>query len=151
MHVEGGCFCNAVRYVFDGEPLSKGLCHCPDCKKVTGSAFAAYFTVRTADLRLTGRLARTVGTSGKGTDTTRNFCPACGTTVFGGGPGGDAINLYAGTFDDPSLFVPDIAIYTATRAAWAHVAPGALPELERLPGHPGPSRVGQVRTEAAPS
>ena len=147
MHVAGGCFCGQVRYVFDGTPLSQGLCHCPDCKKVTGSAFAAYFTVHRDDLRMTGSLARTFGTSGRGTETQRNFCPSCGTTVFGGGPGGEAINLYAGTFDDPALFAPETAIYVDARVAWAHLAPGTVPERDRLPDHAGPARVGAVRTE----
>jgi hypothetical protein len=38
----GGCLCGAVRYKTIGEPFKSGLCHCADCRKVTGSSFLAY-------------------------------------------------------------------------------------------------------------
>ena len=37
--VTGGCLCEAVRYEYDGEVGPAGICHCRDCRHVTGSAF----------------------------------------------------------------------------------------------------------------
>src|SRR5207248_1250076 len=37
----GGCLCGKTRYSADAEPAFVGLCHCHDCQKFTGSAFAA--------------------------------------------------------------------------------------------------------------
>ena len=32
----GGCQCGGVRYRLKGEPYKSGLCHCTDCRQVTG-------------------------------------------------------------------------------------------------------------------
>ncbi|WP_041548911.1 GFA family protein, partial [Chamaesiphon minutus] len=37
----GGCMCGAIRYECSAEPIAMGLCHCQDCQRATGSAFAA--------------------------------------------------------------------------------------------------------------
>ena len=38
MKIEGGCYCGAVRYVVDGEPMMKAQCHCRECQYITGGA-----------------------------------------------------------------------------------------------------------------
>ena len=37
---EGGCICGAVRYRLTSEPLTFYACHCTDCRRHTGTAFA---------------------------------------------------------------------------------------------------------------
>jgi len=37
---QGGCLCGAVRYTAEADPTSATVCHCRDCQKFTGSAFA---------------------------------------------------------------------------------------------------------------
>jgi len=41
MEIKGGCLCGAVRYTAQADPTSATVCHCRDCQKFTGSAFAA--------------------------------------------------------------------------------------------------------------
>ncbi len=38
--IAGGCLCGKVRYSANTEPAFVGVCHCKDCQKFTGSAFA---------------------------------------------------------------------------------------------------------------
>ena len=38
MNVEGGCYCGALRYQAEGEPLFKGQCHCRECQYITGGS-----------------------------------------------------------------------------------------------------------------
>ena len=38
--IAGGCLCGKVRYSASGDPAFVGVCHCTDCQKFTGSAFA---------------------------------------------------------------------------------------------------------------
>jgi hypothetical protein len=40
MEIKGGCLCGAVRYTAETDPTSATVCHCRDCQKFTGSAFA---------------------------------------------------------------------------------------------------------------
>ena len=64
---------------------------------------------------------------------TREFCAECGTHLVTRVPGLPAVVLKVGTFDDPSLFNPKMAIHTLDKQAFHHV-PDGMPAFERLPG-----------------
>jgi hypothetical protein len=51
--VKGSCLCGAVAFEIDGSGTPIELCHCPRCRKAYGSAFAATFYVKLAQLRWT--------------------------------------------------------------------------------------------------
>jgi len=38
MRLEGGCYCGAVRYVAEGEPVLRAQCDCRGCQHVSGRA-----------------------------------------------------------------------------------------------------------------
>src|SRR6266566_6665254 len=38
MRLEGGCYCGAVRYVAEGEPVLRAQCHCRACQHISGGA-----------------------------------------------------------------------------------------------------------------
>ncbi|MGH7052276.1 MAG: GFA family protein, partial [Stellaceae bacterium] len=40
MDLQGGCVCGAVRYRLTAAPLIVHACHCRDCQRLTGAAFA---------------------------------------------------------------------------------------------------------------
>ena len=49
----GRCVCDAVRYRLDAPPLFTHACHCLDCQKKTGTAFAMTTIVLRDDLVIT--------------------------------------------------------------------------------------------------
>ncbi|HEX4113745.1 MAG TPA: GFA family protein, partial [Stellaceae bacterium] len=43
----GGCACGAVRYRLESAPMFVHCCHCRDCQRQTGSAFALNALIET--------------------------------------------------------------------------------------------------------
>ena len=41
-HLEGGCFCGALRYRVEGEPDDAGYCHCRMCQRAAGAPVLAW-------------------------------------------------------------------------------------------------------------
>ena len=41
MKMEGRCYCGALRYRVEGEPMFKGQCHCRECQYISGGAVNA--------------------------------------------------------------------------------------------------------------
>jgi hypothetical protein len=58
MEIKGSCLCGAVRYIAEADPTSATVCHCRDCQKFTGSAFAALVRVTKEALTIEGTLKK---------------------------------------------------------------------------------------------
>jgi hypothetical protein len=128
--LSGGCACGAVRYDAEVEPVVMLNCHCRDCQRATGSAYAAIVVVPKAAVRIEGELRyqKTIGDSGKAVE--RGFCPACGSPVavrLEKLP--DILGLQAGSLDDPSLHRPAMDLFTESAQPWDHT----LGETKKLP------------------
>ena len=50
--IKGSCLCGGVRYEYDGEIDEISICHCSQCRKAQGSAFAAVSPVATERFRI---------------------------------------------------------------------------------------------------
>ena len=121
MKLEGGCYCGAVRYVAEGEPMFAGYCYCADCRKASGSGFIPFMGYAATSVRFSGPSRQVRSPSLRG-EAVRNFCPTCGGLVFGGEIGkDDFFTIYAGSLDDPSRFEPKIAIFGRNRLAWVEI------------------------------
>ncbi|EYE96829.1 GFA family protein [Aspergillus ruber CBS 135680] len=116
----GGCFCGKVRIKYNGQPLASGLCHCLDCRKLTGALYTYNYVVRSAELDISGSLKEVAKTSDSGNNIRNFFCPDCGTPLFGQKIKSDRdfneiTILRAGIFDDIQILndrKPEAEIYT---------------------------------------
>ncbi|MCB1517959.1 MAG: GFA family protein [Hyphomicrobiaceae bacterium] len=125
--------CGAVRYTVRGAPRFSGICNCRDCQKATGSAFSAFMMYPVANFELTGETRAYDHICDAGTPSRRNFCPTCGSTVFGGGEeGGEDVNIYAGTLDDPDVFEPKMQIFVRSRRQWAQIPADKIKEYDAM-------------------
>jgi hypothetical protein len=130
----GGCLCGAVRYEARGEPVYAGHCYCSDCRKASGSGFAPFMGFAASALRFSGETRVFTCKAANGGDADRNFCPVCGSLVFGGIVGEvDQHTIYAGSLDDPSRFYPTMVIFNRDRPEWALLPPGVT-VFETMPG-----------------
>jgi hypothetical protein len=132
----GQCLCGAVKYeveIPEDSPYG-GLCHCKDCQRYTGTAFASSLMVPKAGMKLTGELKFFAKGTDRGTSMDRGFCPTCGSNVLcQSNAWDDQYVLSAGTLDDSSVYKPKVNIFT--RSAHAHVfSTDDLPKFEAMPG-----------------
>jgi hypothetical protein len=112
----GGCACGAITFECDVEPIIMLNCHCRNCQRASGSAFAPVVFVPKTGIGLLGkpRYYGRVGDAGKSVE--RGFCPSCGSQVtmkMERFP--DALGLQAGCLDDPSMYKPSMDIFIAVQ------------------------------------
>ena len=129
----GGCICRAVRYECSAEPVMMANCHCRDCQKAGGGAFAPAVIVPKASLKITGEAKFHDTQSDSGNIVSRGFCPNCGSRLFGKTAAmPDLMAVMAGSLDDPSWYQPRMDIYTASAQPWDHMNP-QLPKFQKSP------------------
>ncbi len=122
----GGCLCGAVRYRCAEAPLMTGSCHCRDCQRATGAAFATLVIFAKGIVTVDGdALVMRAYTGESGKKVYRSHCAECGSPVlaeYDVTP--DFIAVMAGTLDDPGLVEPQWCIYTASKQPWVELPPG---------------------------
>lgn len=130
--VTGGCLCGSVRYQYDGDVGPAAICHCADCRRVTGSAFNVSVRMQKEHFRLvSGELQSFTVKAESGNDVTRFFCPACGSPIYTLPPHRpDSYFVKAGSLDDPTLVKPAHQAWTSSAVSWAHIPPD-LPSFEK--------------------
>ena len=123
----GGCFCGAVRYVARGEPLNVRVCHCDNCRRITGSAFFARALFPAEAVEISGETEATMTSE----HLARRFCPKCGSHVFGERPDGRAVTL--GTLDAPERLPPQEHVFVSRKLPWLKLDDGLPQHAEWAP------------------
>lgn len=134
MKLEGGCYCGAVRYSAEGEPMMKAQCHCRECQYMTGGGPNMFMAMPLDGFKYTKGAPKQFSRTDLERPVTREFCAECGTHLVTRVPGLPAVVLKVGTLDDPTVFAPQAAIYTVDKQPFHHI-PADMPAFERLPRH----------------
>jgi hypothetical protein len=106
-----------VRFSVESFSALAAHCHCSQCRKFHGAAFATL--VETTGLNWLGGEEYLTEFTGK-LGATRTFCSCCGSSI-GFRPKGAAIEqteIAIALFDDPIPVTPDAHIHTASGANW---------------------------------
>ncbi|MEE9292268.1 MAG: GFA family protein [Acidobacteriota bacterium] len=128
--LDGSCQCGKVGYRVTGEPDYMAHCHCIDCRKMHGAAFATYVGVpRSGFTWVSGEDQLTTFKVESGT--IRGFCRTCG-SILASWTEGEPGNIYitAGTLDSPIAKRPENHIWVRSRAPWFEIRDG-LPQKEK--------------------
>ncbi len=119
--VEGGCLCGAVRFHLDRSAVvGSNHCHCRDCQRATGSAFATFCAVPEAAFALDRGGPRSFTVKGEsGGDVARFFCGECGSQLY------SAVTVMPGFFfvksgslDDASWMEPASDFWGSSAQPW---------------------------------
>lgn len=117
------CACGALRIACEGEPARVSICHCLDCKRRSGSAFAYGATFAAEQTAASGDFRTFTRTSDEGRWARFHFCPACGSNVFyeiEARPG--MVTVPAGGFADPDFPEPKVSVYENRRCRWVELS-----------------------------
>jgi hypothetical protein len=116
---EARCACGTLTARAEGDPVRISLCHCNDCKRRTGSAFAWNATYLAEQVTISGPFLSFQRSSDEGNWGRHHFCPTCGVSIhyeIQVRPG--MISLPAGAFADQDFPAPTIEVYDERRCAW---------------------------------
>ena len=136
----GGCQCGSVRYQITANPLAVYVCHCTECQRQSGSAFALSLAVaREALVVVEGAPAvwRRELEGGRIIDCL--FCGACGVRLFHNPERNPRASIVKpGTLDDTTWLKPVGHIWTRSAQSWVPIPQttvnyeGQPPDLSRL-------------------
>ena len=123
---EGGCACGEVRYRLTAEPLVVHCCHCLNCQRQTGSAFAINLVIETDCVELLAGKPEPVDVPRGKSAKQRIFrCPTCHVALFSRYTRATIRYVRCGTLDDPASVTPDVHIYTRSKVPWLELPQSA--------------------------
>ena len=127
---KGGCYCGAIEFEITSAINDIVFCHCSECRKLQGSAFATNGVVESKSFNLLK--GNKDLTKHKLSDTqTRYFCKHCGSPIKSENtkvPGKLRVRL--GTIDSDILENPQAHIFTASKANWENIC-DEVPQYEQ--------------------
>jgi len=121
------CRCGQLRATVTGEPFRVSVCHCLNCKKRSGSAFAVQARWPRDQITLEGQSNIFVKVADSGNRATFHFCPECGSDVYyeiDGKFDAKFNNLLAiplGAFDDPFFLSPQFSVWEVRKPDWLEI------------------------------
>ena len=115
-----------------GSPVRISVCHCLDCKKRSGSAFAVQARWPADQVAIEGRSNSWMKVADSGNRITYHFCPDCGSDVHyeieGKFDGLIAIPL--GAFEDPYFLKPAFSVWEKRRHDWVAILGDAVEHMD---------------------
>jgi hypothetical protein len=150
--MDGGCECGRVRYRLQGDPIFVNCCHCRQCQKLSGSAFAMNAMIERDRVGVTAGADALEQARGGGAR-----CRDCGVILWGTHRffGEEILFLRVGTLDEGERLSPDAHFFLRSKHRWVAV-PDGIPAFETLPqggdaplfGPEAAARLDAVRTRS---
>jgi hypothetical protein len=125
----GSCLCQAVRFHISGRLGPAVFCHCRQCQKSTGTAFATTAPVRAKYFEIVeGREQVREYESSPGKF--RAFCTICGSPIYSRRPADpDTLRVRLGTIDNDPGRRPAVHVWTGSKAPWFDIS-DSLPQID---------------------
>jgi hypothetical protein len=131
--IRGSCVCGAVRFEAD-KVRALTHCHCTNCRKLTGAAFATYAHVDADKFRfLSGEDMVVEYESSPGSF--RKRCKVCGCLVPGKASYLPTVSIAAGLLDDDPQVRPMLHVFASSRAPWWEIHDDLPQHAKWVPGY----------------
>ncbi|HTK59335.1 MAG TPA: GFA family protein [Sphingomicrobium sp.] len=126
------CRCGQLKANVTGEPVRMSVCHCLNCQKRSGSAFAAQARWPADQVVIEGRSSSFELVSDSGNRARFYFCPECGSDVlYDNNDGADGqIAIALGAFDDPYFFEPQFSVWEQRKHGWLEIESEAVEHFD---------------------
>ena len=117
------CRCGQLKATVTAEPVRVSVCHCRNCQKRSGSAFAAQARWPKEQVTLEGQSSTFTLAGDSGNPATFHFCAQCGSDVYYliDGKFEDLIAIPLGTFDDPDFGPPAYSVWEKRKHKWVEI------------------------------
>jgi hypothetical protein len=117
------CRCGQLRATVTGEPVRVSVCHCLDCKKRSGSAFAVQARWPVDQCRTDGKSSTWSHRADSGNRIRHHFCPDCGSSLhyFIEGKFDGLVAIPLGAFDDPFFVSPGFSVWEERKSDWVEI------------------------------
>jgi hypothetical protein len=116
--LDGGCLCGGVRFRISGKLGPAGYCHCKQCQRASGSAFAANAPARSAYFQLLSGddlVSEYESSPGK----FRAFCRRCGSPLYSRRDSEPELRrIRLGTLDADPERRPLVHVWVGSKAPW---------------------------------
>jgi len=120
--ITGGCACGEIRYEIQSKPEFSIICQCRGCQRSTGTGHSTAFAVTKESTGLKGNIKYYERNSDDGNRVSCGFCLNCGNPILNLTTFAPNFYMfYAATLDDPSIFKPEMVVYSESRQPWDHV------------------------------
>ena len=130
--ISGHCECGSVSYEIDGNITDFSHCHCSQCRRLHGTAFATFARVGRQDFRYISSDA-SLKSYASSAGHERVFCTECGSNIMvTTSPDSDVLYLTMGTIDGNPVCPPGYHIYVGSKAPW-HEIIDDLPQYDTEP------------------
>lgn len=127
----GACLCGEIKFEITGEITNIVCCHCSECRKAQGSAFATNGVVEAGSFRLvSGEQLLTAYEPSPGY--AKLFCSRCGSPIISRDtckPG--VVRVRLGTIESDIQERPMAHIFVGSKANWEEVC-GSIPQFEEF-------------------
>ena len=111
----GSCYCGGVTFEATGKIRSAVMCHCGQCRKMSGPFMAA---TSVPNDRFTITKDETLAWFRSSDQAERGFCNRCGSPLFWRGVGDDRISICMGALDHSDHMTSSGHIFVADKAGW---------------------------------
>ncbi|HEU0284807.1 MAG TPA: GFA family protein [Sphingomicrobium sp.] len=123
MEHTASCRCGQLKANVTGLPVRVSVCHCLNCKKRSGSAFAVQARWPAELVTIEGQSKSWVIVADSGNPATFYFCPECGSDVYYeiNGKFDGLIAIPLGAFDDPYFLQPGFSVWEERKNSWVEI------------------------------